>query len=173
MFDWAWVWNKMLNLKYCTLTSGVTPEAWFLMTLGAALLKPFTTDWDSNPCAGTQTQLFGTWTLVADSNPAKTHGTTSKQLQRPMQVQSTLQAEFPETSSLPRLLSLVVGGLHKQHWHNPWVQVSRERSRNKRGPVALQHKTRTVEFPSPPICLPTCKMGKFYRLKWDEGKYSA
>ena len=50
-----------------------------------------------------------------DSNPAKTHGTASKQSQRPMQVQSTLQAEFPETSSLPRLLALAVGGLHKQH----------------------------------------------------------
>ena len=27
-----------------------------------ALLKPFTTDWDLNPCAGTWTHMAGTWT---------------------------------------------------------------------------------------------------------------
>ena len=55
--------------------------------------------WDSNPCAGTQTHVLGLKPSCVGLEP-----------QRPMQVQSTLQAEFPETSSLPRLLALAVGG---------------------------------------------------------------
>lgn len=82
-------------------------------------------------------------------------------VKRQLQVQRTRQAaldEFPETSSLPRLLIRALGGPPRQCLCNSRAQDANERSRDKKGHVASQCRTWKVEVLSPLTCLPICQV---------------